>query len=91
MGAVTSQAFERAVQPRREAEVIVRGKFRGEIYPDACGDFRWRVRAPSGRVVVGSTRGYEDRDVCVRTFAMLCRLVEVEHLVEQPEPFGPLR
>jgi uncharacterized protein YegP (UPF0339 family) len=63
-------------------------KYQGEIYADRRGAFRWRVRAPSGRIVVDSDRRYDDVDTCARTFAMLCRLAEVEHLVELPATRG---
>ena len=59
-------------------------QYRGEIYRDVRGEYRWRVRAANGRIVADSSEGYENRADCARMFAALCRVVEVEDLVAQP-------
>jgi uncharacterized protein YegP (UPF0339 family) len=59
-------------------------RFKAEIYRDARKEFRWRVRAPNGRVVADGAEGYRNRADCVRMLTMLCRIAEVEHLVEPP-------
>lgn len=49
-------------------------RFKAEIYRDARQEFRWRVRAPNGRVVADGAEGYRNRVDCVRMLAMLrCR------------------
>ncbi len=58
-------------------------RFKAEVYRDAREEFRWRVRAPNGRVVAGGAEGYRNRADCVRMLTMLCRIAEVEH-VEPP-------
>ena len=59
-------------------------QFKAEIYRDARQEFRWRVRAPNGRIVADGAEGYRDRADCARMLAMLCRVAEVENLVDQP-------
>ncbi len=57
-------------------------QFKAEIYRDARREFRWRVRASNGRIVADGAEGYRNRADCVRMLAMLCRVAEIEHLVE---------
>ena len=59
-------------------------RFKAEIYRDARKEFRWRVRAPNGRVVADGAEGYGNRADCVRMLTMLCRIAEVKHLVVPP-------
>ena len=32
-----------------------------EIFQDAAGEFRWRLRAPNGRIVADGSEGYSRR------------------------------
>lgn len=32
-----------------------------EIYQDAAGEYRWRFRAPNGRIMADSAEGYTER------------------------------
>ena len=59
-------------------------QFKAEIYRDERDEFRWRVRARNGRVVADGAEGYRSRSDCARMLAMLCRVAEVEHLVDPP-------
>jgi uncharacterized protein YegP (UPF0339 family) len=63
---------------------VPQARFKAEIYRDARQEFRWRVRAPNGRIVADGAEGYRSRSDCVRMLTMLCRVAEVEHLVEPP-------
>jgi len=35
-----------------------------EIYKDAAGKFRWRLKAPNGQIIASSGEAYESRDAC---------------------------
>jgi len=35
-----------------------------EIYKDAAGKFRWRLKAPNGEIIASSGEAYESRDSC---------------------------
>jgi uncharacterized protein YegP (UPF0339 family) len=57
-------------------------RYIGEIYRDAGGDYRWRVRASNGRIVADSAEGYTNRADCER---MLGAVTRVEDLVYPDE------
>ena len=59
-------------------------RFKAEIHRDARQEFRWRVRAANGRIVADGAEGYRNSADCARMLAMLCRVAEVEHLVDPP-------
>lgn len=48
-------------------------KFRGEVFKDAAGQWRWRVRALNGNIVADSGEGYQNRIDCRREFDKLFR------------------
>jgi len=35
-----------------------------EIYKDAGGKFRWRLKAPNGEIIASSGEAYESKDNC---------------------------
>jgi uncharacterized protein YegP (UPF0339 family) len=55
----------------------VSARYIGEIYRDAGGEYRWRVRASNGRIVADSAEGYENRVDCAHMLATLLRVDEV--------------
>lgn len=62
--------------------------YRGEIYKDKRGEFRWRVRAANGRIVADSSEGYVNRADCARMFGVLCQVAEVVDVVEPLDESG---
>lgn len=44
-----------------------------DIYRDASGDWRWRLRAANGRVIADSGEGYRDRRGVMRAVEALRR------------------
>jgi uncharacterized protein len=57
-------------------------RYIGEIYRDAAGEYRWRVRASNGQIVADSAEGYVNRGDCER---MLGAVTRVEDLVYPDE------
>lgn len=53
--------------------------YRGEVYRDAAGEWRWRVRAFNGNVVADSSEGYANRNDCAH---MLASVTRVDAVVE---------
>jgi uncharacterized protein YegP (UPF0339 family) len=82
MSVTVSQGCHRHLEERT---AVSKPQYKGEIYRDVRGEFRWRVRASNGRIVADSSEGYVDRNVCSRTLSMLCRVAEVVDLVELPD------
>lgn len=35
-----------------------------EIFKDAAGKFRWRLKAPNGEIIASSGEAYESKDSC---------------------------
>ena len=35
-----------------------------EIFKDAAGKFRWRLKAPNGEIIASSGEAYESKDGC---------------------------
>ena len=35
-----------------------------EIFRDTRGEYRWRLRAPNGRIIADSAEGYTTRQAC---------------------------
>lgn len=46
-----------------------------DIYRDASGEWRWRLRATNGRVIADSGEGYRDRRGVMRAVEALRRAV----------------
>ena len=44
---------------------------RFEVYRDAAGDWRWRLRHQNGQVVAGSGEGYRRREDCEHGIALV--------------------
>lgn len=44
---------------------------RFELYREAGGDWRWRLRTRNGNVVADSAEGYRNRDDCERGIAIV--------------------
>lgn len=44
---------------------------RFEIYKDATGDWRWRLRTTNGNTVADSAEGYRHREDCERGIAIV--------------------
>ena len=40
------------------------GKAKFEIYKDKRGEWRWRLKAPNGRIMADSAEGYKTKDWC---------------------------
>jgi len=54
-----------------------------EIYKDASGKFRWRLKAPNGEIIASSGEAFESKDGCkggilsVKTNAPKAEIAEV--------------
>jgi len=35
-----------------------------EMYKDTAGEYRWRLRAPNGKIIADSGEGYEQKSGC---------------------------
>lgn len=57
-------------------------RYIGEIYRDARGEYRWRVRASNGRIVADSGEGYANLVDCT---AILAAITHVDEIVEADE------
>jgi uncharacterized protein YegP (UPF0339 family) len=44
-----------------------------EIYPDAAGEYRWRLRSSNGRIIADGAEGYSSRAACRRGLALVRR------------------
>ncbi len=63
-----------------------------EIYPDASGEFRWRMKAANGETIADSGEGYKEARECHVAMRRVCStglLLSWRKLEdEQPEPFA---
>jgi len=50
----------------------MKGEHEVEFYQDKREKWRWRKRAPNGRIVLSSSQGYEFRGDCWRNFESEC-------------------
>lgn len=53
-----------------------------DIYRDASGEWRWRLRATNGRVIADSGEGYRDRRGIERAVSTLLRAVPIAQVIE---------
>lgn len=54
-------AVERARSYLPEADLLTIGRATFELFEDAGGDFRWRLRHRNGQILADSSQGYTDR------------------------------
>jgi uncharacterized protein YegP (UPF0339 family) len=64
---------------------MTRAPYKAEVYRDARGEYRWRVRAANGRIVADSSEGYANRGDCVRMLAVLREVADAVDVVEPPD------
>ena len=49
---------------------------RFELYRDASGEWRWRLRVPNGNVIADSAEGYARREDCEHGIALVRQSAE---------------
>lgn len=69
--------FRQAVA-RLESRLMRRSfYYRGQVYEDSDGDWRWRVVARNGQVIATSHEGYKNRAHAARMCKRICRVRKV--------------
>lgn len=59
-------------------------RYKGELYRDNSGKYRWRVKADNGNIVADSGEGYENRGDALSIYATLHPKVPLEFLEDEP-------
>jgi uncharacterized protein YegP (UPF0339 family) len=44
-----------------------------EVYKDAKGEFRWRMKAGNGEIIADSNEGYKSKDSCMHGLELVKR------------------
>jgi uncharacterized protein YegP (UPF0339 family) len=53
-----------------------------ELFKDAAGEWRWRLKAPNGNILADSAEGYRRRHNAAKAIAALKRIVPGAPVVE---------
>jgi uncharacterized protein YegP (UPF0339 family) len=59
-----------------------------EIYRDSKSEFRWRLKAPNGRIIAESGEGYKRKEACEDALELLIYISTYNHyrIIDKTKP-----